>query len=558
MAQAVETIVDINGTKIEKFFSLKLSQEIYAHHSFRLVCPKEEVNKNVGGRFNKLEDYIGVPIHIKAVSGSKQSALFFSGLITQIEVSCNYGEPEKIIISGFSPTILLEDGLHSKSWIRNSVKGLVTEISKQFPADWLKYSIKPDYNNTIYYTVRYKETAWQFIKRLAATYGEWLFYDGEKLVLGKSSGRTVHLTYGNQLSRFSREMTLKPNSVKWAAYDYVHNEVHNSLVENIADNAGHTEEGVCVLKKSAELFAPKAICWYDRSVTKKEQLDDFVKIHTNKQVGDVVRIHGSSDMPGFQPGDTIVVKASNTDDQTDHSLGEYRIISIDHCWDSIGNYTNEFVAIPASVKVPPITPVPQPYCEKQRAIVVGNYDPAGFGRVEVKFLWMDDKEKSPWLRVATQYAGDEKGLFMMPETGEEVMVDFVGGDATDGYVTGTVHNGKAITKFGNAENDIKAIQTRSGIKVIMNDKEGSLSLEDKNGNGVQMDGDGNVTMQSKDKIVLACGESKIVLNKEGTIEINGRAIKMDATEEVELISSDLAKINAKTLVKVDSATIKLN
>jgi uncharacterized protein involved in type VI secretion and phage assembly len=228
-------------------------------------------------------------------------------------------------------------------------------------------------------------------------------------------------------------------------------------------------------------------------------------------------------------------------------LGDYKIISIDHFWDGVGNYTNEFVAIPASVKVPPIPPVPQPDCEKQRAIVLGNYDSAGLGRVEVKFLWMNDKERSPWLPVVTQYAGDGKGLYMMPEIGEEVIVDFQDGDVAQPYVIGTVHHGKAKTNFGSEENDIKAIQTRSGIKVIMNDKEGSLSLEDKNGNGVQMDGDGNVTMKSKDKIVLACGASKIVLNKDGAIEINGRAINMDATEEVKILGSDLAKIEAKMI-----------
>ena len=558
MAQAVETIVDINGTKIEKFFSLKLSQGIYAHHSFCLVCAVEEVNKNGGGVFNKPADYIGVPVQIKVESPRDQSVLFFSGLVTQVEASCNYGEPEKIIFSGYSPTILLEDGLHIKSWMRNSVKSIVTEISKQFPADCLKYSINPDYDETINYTVRYKETAWQFIKRLAATYGEWFFYDGEKLVLGKSVGRTVHLTYGIQLKKFSREMTLKSNSEEWAAYDYVNNEVYNSRIENIADKAGHTDVGASVLKKSAQLYEAKSTCWYDHTVRKKRQLDNIVRILAIKQVSDVVRIHGSSDMPGFQPGDTIILKASNTDDQPDQSLGNYRIISIDHCWDGIGNYSNEFVAIPATVKMPPIASFPKPYCEKQNAVVVDNHDVDKLGRIQVRFLWMDEKEKSPWLRVATQYAGESKGLYMMPEIGEEVIVDFVGGDATDGYVTGTVHNGKAITKFGNAENDIKAIQTRSGIKVIMNDKEGSLSLEDKNGNGVQMDGDGNVTMKSKDKIVLACGESKIILNKEGTIEINGRTIKMDGTEEVKIVSSDLANINAKTMVKVNSATIKLN
>jgi uncharacterized protein involved in type VI secretion and phage assembly len=244
--------------------------------------------------------------------------------------------------------------------------------------------------------------------------------------------------------------------------------------------------------------------------------------------------------------------------QADQSLGEYRIISIDHCWDGIGNYANEFVAIPASVKVPPITPVPQPCYEKQHAVVVENHDVYGLGRIRVRFLWMDETQECPWIRVVSQYAGKGKGLYMLPEIGEEVIVDFMGGDATQPYVIGTVHNGKATTKFGNAGNDIKAIQTRSGIKVIMNDKEGSLSLEDKNGNGVQMDGDGTVTMKSKDKIVLACGESKVELNKDGTLEINGRTIKMDATEEVRINSSDLAKINAKMMVEVSSTKIKLN
>ncbi len=558
MAQTVETIVDINGTKIENFFSLKLSQGIYAHHSFRLVCAVEEVNKNGDGIFNKPANYIGVPMHIKVALSPGQTSLFFSGLVTQVEASCNYGEPEKIIFSGFSPTVLLEDALYSKSWMRNTVNNIVKDILAQYPDGQIKYNIDSVHKETVYYTVRYKETAWQFINRLAATYGEWLFYDGEKLVLGKSAGRTVHLTYGNQLSKFSREMTLKPNSEKWAAYDYVNNEVYNSRIENIAENTGHTDVGVDVLKKSAELYEAKSICWVNYSLRKKEQLDKIVGIQAEKQSSDIIRIHGNSDMPGFQPGDTIIVQASNKDGQIDQSLGDYKIISIDHSWDGVGNYINEFVAIPASVKVPPITPVPQPYCETQPAIVVGNYDWAGLGRVAVKFLWMDDTEKSPLLPVTTQYAGDGKGLYMIPEVGEQVIVDFMGGDVAQPYVIGTVHHGKAKAKFGNADNDIKAIQTRSGIKVIMNDKEGSLSLEDKNGNGVQMDGDGTVTMKSKDKIVLACGDSKFIMDKDGTIEINGRTIKLDGTEEVNITSSDLAKINAKMMVKVSSNMIKLN
>jgi Rhs element Vgr protein len=558
MAQAVETIIEINGHKIKQFTSLTLSQAIYAHHSFRLECPIKEVDENVGGIFKESANLIGLPVHIKVASAAEQSSLFFSGLVTQVEVACNYGQPGNIIIHGMSPTILLENGPHCKSWIRKSVKSMVKEMMKQFPVDGLKHHIDPVYTDTIHYTVQYRETAWQFIKRLAATYGEWLFYDGRQLVLSTSADRTVPLTYGIQLSKFSKEMELKPNHATWAAYDYVKNEVYTSRIENIANEAGHNDEGEYAVKKSEQLYSMNSKYWYHYTVGKKRQLDNIARIQVSKQSSDIIRVNGSSDLPGFQPGDKISVKALNIDDQSDQILGEYKITSIEHNWDGIGNYANNFVAIPASVKVPPMAPVPQPYCEKQPAVVVENHDPEGLGRIQVRFLWMDEKEKSPWLRVATQYAGNAKGLYMMPEIEEEVIVDFVGGDATQPYVMGTVHHGKAKTEFGNAENDIKALQTRSGIKVIMNDKEGSLTLEDKNGNSVQMDGEGTVTMKAKDKMVFECGETKIEMHKEGAIDIKGCKINIDATEELNLRSNDQAVIDAVNEVKVESVTIRLN
>jgi type VI secretion system secreted protein VgrG len=202
--------------------------------------------------------------------------------------------------------------------------------------------------------------------------------------------------------------------------------------------------------------------------------------------------------------------------------------------------------------------VPEPYCESQSAIVVENYDNAKLGRVRVRFHWMSEKEKSPWLRIAMPHAGENAGLFMLPEINAEVMVAFAGGNATRPYVIGEVYNGNAKTQFGNAENDIKAIQTRSGIKIIMNDKEGSIKMEDKSKNYVQLDGDGKLTVKANDKMVLACGESKIVLNEDGTIHISGKKIEVDATEEIKIISKDNAKIKAGTLVKVESEMIKLN
>jgi type VI secretion system secreted protein VgrG len=552
MAQAVETVIEIDGMKIEQFSSLKLSQGIYAHHFFRLECPVETVDENEHTLFNGSKNLIGAPVHIKVTSVPDHSELLFRGVITQIDAVRHNGHPGTIIVSGYSPTIVLDNGPHCRSWERQSLKSLANSVLENFSSDWLKRSIAPNYKETIHFTVQYKETAWQFINRLAGTYGEWLYYDGQQLVLGPPKGRKINVTYGVALNRFELSIQLKPGNMEVWAYDYVDNEVHKSEIGS--SNGYNNELGMYALAKSAELFKPQTKTWHNHFVKNKKQLDDLMNARTAIQHSDTVRLNGWSDLPGFQPGDTINIKMSGSD----QALGDFRIISIEHTWDGIGNYANEFIAIPASVKTPPVKQIPEPYCESQSAIVVENYDTAKFGRVRVRFHWMIETEKSPWLQMPMPLAGENAGFFMLPEIGAEVIVAFAGGNATRPYVIGGVYNGNAKTQFGNAGNDIKAIQTRSGIKIIMDDKKGSILIEDKNENSVQLDGDGTVTVKANDKMVLACGESKIVLNEDGTIQISGKNINVEATEEIKIVSNDNAKIKAGTLVKVESEMIKLN
>jgi type VI secretion system secreted protein VgrG len=550
MAQAVETIIEIDGRKIKDFISLKLSQGIYAHHEFRLECFAEALGENMDAVFNKSTDLIGTSVQIQVTSAAEQSKLSFSGIITQVAAASSNGHSGNIVITGASPTILLDQGPKSRSWIRKSVKSMVRDVLKRFPVDWLKYKIDAVYKKTIYYEVQYNETGWQFINRLAGRYGEWLYYDGQKLMLGTPREPKVDLIYGVQLSRFVQGIELKPGKLQGMAYDYVNNKVYESLVENFADKEGHSELGAKALAKGEQLFVTPSMYLHNHNLRDKEQLDEALGMRAAIQSSDVIRMTGCSDLPGLRPADTIRV-------QRDKTVNDYRIISIEHSWDGIGNYTNEFVAIPASVEKAPVKPVQPPHCAMQGAIVVDNYDEAQLGRVQVKFRWMDDGEQSPFIRMVSPYTGNGNGVFMMPEIGAEVLVAFVDGDATQPNIIGVVNNESAKTKFSKVGNDIKAIQTRSGIKIIMDDKDGSVLLEDKNGNSVNMDGDGTITMKSNDKMVLASGESKIVLNKDG-IEISGRKVEIDTTEDVRLTSNANVKINAATMVAVEGARITLN
>src|SRR6476661_3180223 len=64
------------------------------------------------------------------------------------------------------------------------------------------------------------------------------------------------------------------------------------------------------------------------------------------------------------------------------------------------------------------------------AVVTDVRDPEGQGRVRVSLPWAGDPGKAKyeaWARLATLMAGGGRGTWMIPDTGDEVLVAFEGG-----------------------------------------------------------------------------------------------------------------------------------
>jgi type VI secretion system secreted protein VgrG len=535
MAHFVGTIIDIEGKKIDHFNSLSISQSIFGHHSFRLECPTEAID-GTKSILNSSKNMIGgtIKIQIEKVGGNGQ--LQFIGVVTQVEAARYSGHAGNIVISGFSPTILMENGPHCRTWEKKALKNIAQDVTSYFPQNLLQPKITPSNSETFSYTVQYKESAWQFLSRLSATYGEWLFYDGVKLILGAPQGPKIKMVYGSDLHSFNMSLQVQPVTFKVKAYDYMNHEVYDSSPNGIADKAGLNDLGKHALQKSQQFYTAQPKQWHNQFLTNKKQLDDHVNTRAAMQSSNMVHFSGNSGDPGVQVGGGISVQGKNVFSQSDESYGDYTVINISHHCDGQGNYSNDFVAIPSTIKMPPVTINTDPHCETQSALVTDNNDPNGLGRVKVKFHWMNDGAKSPWLRVTTPHAGDGKGLFLIPEVGEEVIVGFEGDSPTKPYIIGSVYHGKAKCSFANGGNDVKILQSRSGNKVVLNDNEGSVHVEDKDGNNMKMDGSGNINVESKESIKLTCGSAKIEMKKDGTININGKTITTSATDNATMSS----------------------
>jgi uncharacterized protein involved in type VI secretion and phage assembly len=75
-------------------------------------------------------------------------------------------------------------------------------------------------------------------------------------------------------------------------------------------------------------------------------------------------------------------------------------------------------------------------------VVTNNNDPEQRGRVRVKYPSLSDKEESAWAPVATPSSGNQRGLLMLPQPDEEVVIGFEHGDSRRPIVLGSTFNGK--------------------------------------------------------------------------------------------------------------------
>ena len=84
----------------------------------------------------------------------------------------------------------------------------------------------------------------------------------------------------------------------------------------------------------------------------------------------------------------------------------------------------------------------------QTALVVGPEDQNiwtdQYGRIKVQFPWdrlgQNNQNSSCWIRVSSPWAGNQLGGMQLPRIGQEVIVDFIGGDPDLPICTGRVHN----------------------------------------------------------------------------------------------------------------------
>ncbi|PWV95675.1 hypothetical protein DFQ01_12518 [Paenibacillus cellulosilyticus] len=189
------------------------------------------------------------------------------------------------------------------------------------------------------------------------------------------------------------------------------------------------------------------------------------------------------------------------------------------------------------------------------ALVTNNQDPEGLARVKLTYPWRGGSDgasdESHWARMAVPNGGKERGMYFLPEVGDEVLVAFEHGDINHPYVLGSLWNGKDKPPGSNDDgnNNKRIIKSRSGHEIVLDDTDGkeNVTITSKDGQTIKLaDGSDGPAVQITDandnSIVIDGKSNAITVTSTQKVVIKSSIIEMTADASMTLKSSGPLKI----------------
>jgi phage baseplate assembly protein gpV len=105
------------------------------------------------------------------------------------------------------------------------------------------------------------------------------------------------------------------------------------------------------------------------------------------------------------------------------------------------------------------------------ALVTSVEDPDGQGRIQVEFPWLSDRNRSAWAPLAVALAGGRRGMYFLPEVGDEALVAFEHGDFDHPFIIGFVWNGVDLPPDEQIDSSVRRIHTVSGHVMDFDDRD---------------------------------------------------------------------------------------
>ena len=545
--------ISIGKKTLSSFISLQIEQNIGKHHRFQMSVELESGGNKYVHNISSSKEWLGQSIVVKAANTP-----IFVGVVTNVQLHREGSDFGCIIVSGYSATYRLETAHSCFSWNDRTIGDVVKKLCEQAK---VQLELNPAFKETKDFICQYEESDFDFIRRLAYQYQEWMYFDGTKLIFGKPRrlADPIILEYGTTLS--SLDIGLQTLARSEQVFSY-HSGADREMQRMTPDLAyGHDKLSGEAFRASLGMFSKPARQHALPRISNETELINYMGRKQAAETAETHYITAESQVPTLRVGSVVSLYSSfleRVGNISKESLGNFIIIEITHEVSQGSYYKNRFKAIPATIKALPSPKVRMPLAETQMATVLSNADPDGKGRVRVRMNWQTDGMQTSWVRVMTPDGGSSsdvksnRGFVFIPEVGDQVLLGFRHGDPARPYVMGSLFNG-TTGGGGGQGNNCKSLTSRRGSSLKLDDSVGSVTLHDKGTVNMNFDGAGNACLDAQSKIGLSVGDT----NSELILEKNGNVF-LSADSNITFMVGDSSIVIDKNGININSSNINLN
>lgn len=543
-ARSENFLIEIEG-ELFKVDNFTLSQSLMQPNTLRFRMRKGPKEDGSEPQFKTCGSIIGQDVELSLETenfeklsylkseGEKTQEIKFRGIITSISGSRSLSE-YSIDVEAKSYDALLIDNPTCKSFENKTLNEIVEDVVDDY-SEYISAEIDSRFTDVLPYTVQYNETNYQFLLRLAQRFGEWIYNDGEHLIFGTlPQGEPVTLGYPDKdIPSYNVDMKIQHTAFSHVASSYNSYDANQKEgveeMEREYNNLADIVFNIARERMSKPTLQNIHSGGFADSDGRTTVLNVSTKTQARGEKAGMLIYSGTTYCSKLKIGNTLIIQDNFLQNDivgnvSEVDQDEILITELVHFFSADETYSNSFIGIPAACDYPPYSNSDvYPVASSCRAKVKDTEDPNHLGRVRVQFDWqaqLDENMMTPWLRLSQPYAGGGKGFSFIPEIGEEVMIDFEGGNAERPFVKGTLFNGVADPDGAwlPGNNQVKAIRTRNGhtieiwdegeggyIRIYDNEKENYILTFSTDEKLIKLESTGNIELYAKNDIIMHAG-----------------------------------------------------
>ncbi|UCG61915.1 MAG: hypothetical protein JSV52_01090 [Candidatus Zixiibacteriota bacterium] len=499
--------------------SVQLKQQLDDHHDLQVRI--KQIGKTTAERdFDDPANFTGflgksIALSITPTGDILDSSLEleFIGLVTEVKLENSIDGLNTVLILAKSPTVTLDGAKQVTFFQDQSASDIISAIVGNFPIS--RGNIESS-GSTIKYTVQYRETDWQYVKRLSQGAGMFAYYDGKEFIAQKANGSSsVELTWRHSLGVFSLGLGTASSKYQSKSWEYGAKTALEGQADTSVLRSAPSDLTKVSIDASKKVFSRAEYHPTDQAAD-QASVDASLAKRVESQIGQMVRCSGESIVPTVKVGHCVKITGMSQID------GLYWVNEVTHIFDESGKYHNEFVCSPLDISFPSRTASRPSLTNLQSGIVTSLEDPDAKGRIKVKIPALGIE--TLWVRYMWPHSGNNHGWVTMPELDDEVLVGWENGNPDLPVALGSIYSGTdTLPVTPDDKNEVKVFLTRGGNEIRLTDKDGEEEIKVST-----KDGENSIVLSMKKPSISITSKGDVSIESTGDLSIKGKNIKIES------------------------------